>query len=291
MWGEAEWVEAAKRNSRSVQTTVGWIFWDPGAVKRYERLGLNQPLGYVAARAAPLAPAGPTSVIAAFGSISPVVINMAFDAVRSSTSFDEVWSERDQAVLEGLSRYSPGILGPLRAIGALLWPALEKLPTVGRTLFGACLDMRKAADPVLTGWHSVKCLREWRGDTHWALIAANGLSGVEASILHNAWLGYPEDWIAISRGTDPGSLDSAWASLASKGLAEGRNVTHDGIALRERIEQETDRLTTAPWMLLREDATERFAEDFEPPCELLLERVDVTAGPNYQPASRVRRSR
>ena len=31
-----------------------------------------------------------------------------------------------------------------------------------------------------------------------------------------------------------------------------------------------------------------FAERFEPPCELLLARVDVTAGPNYQPASRVR---
>ena len=31
-----------------------------------------------------------------------------------------------------------------------------------------------------------------------------------------------------------------------------------------------------------------FATDLEPPCELLLARVDETAGPNYQPASRLR---
>ena len=52
-----DWVEITKRNARSVQTTIGWIFWDPGAVARYENLGLPGPFGYIAARAAPLAPA------------------------------------------------------------------------------------------------------------------------------------------------------------------------------------------------------------------------------------------
>ncbi|MEZ5141780.1 MAG: hypothetical protein R2726_04580 [Acidimicrobiales bacterium] len=44
-------------------------------------------------------------------------------------------------------------------------------------------------------------LREWRGDTHWAIVAASGLSGSEASILHNAWLGYDRDWLSLSRAT------------------------------------------------------------------------------------------
>jgi DNA-binding transcriptional MerR regulator len=35
-----DWVAVATRNARSVQTTVGWIFWDPGAAARYEALGL-----------------------------------------------------------------------------------------------------------------------------------------------------------------------------------------------------------------------------------------------------------
>ena len=40
----------------------------------------------------------------------------------------------------------------------------------------------------------MNCLREWRGDTHWALVVANGLTGVEASVLHNLWLGYDPEW-------------------------------------------------------------------------------------------------
>jgi hypothetical protein len=58
--------------------------------------------------------------------------------------------------------------------------------------------------------------------------------------------------------------------------------------LRQRIEDDTDRLTTRPWELLGAASARRFADELEPPCELLLARVDETAGPNYQPASRVR---
>lgn len=31
------------RNARSVQTTIGWIFWDPGAVARFEGLATHAP--------------------------------------------------------------------------------------------------------------------------------------------------------------------------------------------------------------------------------------------------------
>jgi len=66
-------------------------------------------------------------------------------------------------------------------------------------------------------------------------------------------------------------------------------VTAEGVALRQHIEDETDRLTTRVWELLGEERADAFAPAFEPPCELLLARVDITAGPNYQPASRIRR--
>ena len=282
------WVGATRRNARSVQTTIGWIFWDPGAVARYAGLGLPGSLGYIAARAAPLAPAGPDSVIAAFGSISPFGIRVAFETVAASTTFDEVWRARDEAVVEGLAEFAPAILGPLAALGPALWPVVEQLPTVGRVLFAAHLRMPRPVDPVLSGWHAVNCLREWRGDTHWALVAAAGLTGVEASILHNAWLGYEPDWLPTSRGTDPADLDAGWRSLGERGLAEGRRVLEAGVALRQRLEDETDRLTTLPWRLLGRPATDAFPEAFEGPCERLLQRVDVTAGPNYQPASRLR---
>jgi hypothetical protein len=283
-----DWVEITRRNARSVQTTIGWIFWDPGAVARFEKLGLPGPLGYIVSRAAPLAPAGADAVIAAFGSISPFGIRLAFDLVGQHTTFAAVWDARNDAVLDGLREYAPAILDPLAALAPHLWPIIETVPTAGRVFFGAHLRMPRPDDPVLSGWHAVNCLREWRGDLHWALVAAHGLDGVEASILHNAWLGYERDWLPKSRGSSDDDLARAWASLVDRGLATADGVTDEGVELRQAIEDETDRLSTRPWQLLGEERARAFARDFEPPCELLLQRVDITAGPNYQPASRVR---
>lgn len=282
------WVDITRRNARSVQTTIGWIFWDPGAVRRFEALGLPGPLGYIAARCAPLAGAGPQAVTAAFGSISPLGIALAFDALQTPERFGEFWAARDEAVVEGLREHAPDICEPLEALGPVLWPVVEQLPLVGRVFFGAHLAVARPADPLLSGWHAVNCLREWRGDTHWALVVAAGLTGVESSVLHNAWLGYEPDWLANSRGTDPVHLEAAWASLEARGLARDRTVTPEGVALRQRLEDDTDAATTLPWQLLGVDASQAFAEQFEPPCERLLRRVDETAGPNYQPASRIR---
>jgi hypothetical protein len=283
-----DWVATTARNARSVQTTVGWIFWDPGAVARFEALGLAGPLGYIAARGAPLAPAGPDAVIAAFGSISPAGIRWAFDLVEASTTFDAVWQARDEAVLAGLTEHAPSILEPLARLGPLLWPVVDALPMVGRVFAAAHLRMPRPTDPVLSGWHAVNCLREWRGDTHWALVVAAGLTGIEASIIHNAWLNYDADWLPTSRGTSAEDLAAGWASLEGRGLATSGAVTPAGIQLRQQLEDDTDRLTTTPWELLGVEEAERFAEDFEPPCTELLARVDFTAGVNYQPASRIR---
>jgi hypothetical protein len=285
-------LQAATRCSRSVQTTIGWIFWDPGAVARYDALGLPGPIGYIAARCAPLAPAGPEAVIAAFGSISPIGIRITFDLVaQHGTSFDAAWAARDEAVLVGLADHAPAICEPLARLGPVLWPIVEELPTVGRPLYASHLRMERPEDPVLSGWHAVNCLREWRGDTHWALVVAAGLTGVEASLLHDAWLGYEGEWLPRSRGSSDDEIAEGLAGLEAKGLASHGAVDARGIALRQRIEDDTDRLTTLPWELLGPDACERFVTDFEPPCELLLARVDETAGPNYQPASRLRPAR
>ncbi len=234
-----DWVELTRRIARSVQTTVGWIFWDPGAVERYAALGVPAPLGYIAARSAPLAGAGTEAVIAAFGSISPFGIRMAFELLGGHERFRQV---------------------------------------------------PRPADPLLSAWHAVNCLREWRGDTHWALVVAEGLTHPEASILHNAWLDYEPDWLAKSRGTSPDDLAAGWSALETRGLAAGHEVLVEGIGVRQRLEDQTDLCTTLPWQLLGTERTTELADRLEPPCRLLLARVDVTAGPNYQPASRVRPS-
>lgn len=287
-----DWFEISRRNVRSVQTTVGWIFWDPGPVDRYRAAGLPEhvagPLGYLAARCAPLAGAGPHAVIAAFGSISATGIRGAFQLLGGQERFRELSSARDVAIDEGLRRHAPDIVEPLVELGLALWEVVDRLPLVGRVLFAAHLTMPRPADTLLSGWHAVNCLREWRGDTHWAVTVAEGLRAVEASILHNAWIGYEGDWLALWRGTPAQEIEAGWSSLEARGLAATRAVTAAGLALRQRIEDRTDRLTTLPWELLGE---ERSVELAEPPCAQLLARVDETAGVRYQPASRVRADR
>lgn len=288
-----DWLELTRRTARSVQTTIGWIFWDPGAIERYTASGLPEgfagPLGYIGARCAPLAGAGPDAVIAAFGSISPLGIQAVFDLLDGDPDrFAQLWADRDAAVAEGLERYAPAIVDPLVELGPALWAVVDQLPSVGRVFYGAHLRMPRPDDPLLSGWHAVNCLREWRGDTHWAVVVAAGLTHAEASILHNAWLGYEHDWLALSRGTAPETIEAGWAALGRRGLADGHEVTPAGVALRQQIEEDTDRLTTLPWELLGAARTLELAERLEPPCVQLLRRVDETAGPNYQPASRLR---
>ena len=65
-------------------------------------LGGARSLRYVASRCAPLAPAGPEAVIAAFGSISPPVIRHTFELVEANVVVLALWEARDAAVLEGL---------------------------------------------------------------------------------------------------------------------------------------------------------------------------------------------
>ena len=283
-----DWNAIARRNSRSVQTTIGWIFWDPGAVRRFEALGLPGAIGYIAARCAPLSPAGPDAVTAAFGSISSQAISFTFDLVAAKTDFDSVWRARNEAVVEGLREFAPEIVPALEELGPQLWPVVEQLPTAGRVFFASHLQMERPDDSLLSGWHAVKCVREWRGDTHWAVVAATGMTGIEASILHNAWLGYEDGWLPTSRGSTPEEIQIGTERLDARGLLRDGAVTEEGLELRQRIEDDTDRLTTLPWELLGEKASLDFAERFEPACEILLKRVDETAGPNYQPASRIR---
>jgi hypothetical protein len=288
---EGQLFEATRRISRSIQTTIGWIFWDPGAVARFEALGLPGPLGYIASRSAPLAVAGPEAVSAAFGSISQLGIVLCFEALGDRARFMDFWHARDEAVREGLAAFAPEIMPVLAEWGPRLWDVVDELPRVGRVLFGAVVDVERPTDPVLSGWHAVNALREWRGDTHWALVVAAGLTHAEASILHNAWLDYEADWLALSRGTSAPDLAAGWAALARRGLAVDDTVLPAGVALRQEIEDDTDRLGVRPFELLGLDATIELAALLEPPCVALLERVDVTAGPNYQPASRLRPAR
>lgn len=288
---DEDWRKLTARASLASHQAIGWIFWDTLGMQRYEALGVPSGAGYyIATRAAPLAPAGDRAVIAAFGSISPAFIRFALDLARRHTTFADAYRVRNEAVVTGLEAYAPSLATGLGDFADDLWSVVDALPTPGRVLFAAHADADRCIDrPLLSAWLALNCIREWRGDTHWALIAAADLSGVAAGLLHDAWMGYPSEWIPRSRGADDAEINFALAELASRGFATDGRVNTAGVTFRDELEVQTDLLSQTAWRRLGHRRTMQLCTLIEPSGPALMKRIDETAGPNWMPAARSRR--
>lgn len=283
------WQQITGRASLASHRLIGWIYWDPRAIELYTALGVPNGTGYyIASRGAPLAPAGHQAVAAAFYSIHPAFIEFSLSTASSHATWDRIMDVRNRAVGEGLRRYVPEIVDDLSALAEPLWKVVDSLPEAGRVCFAAHRQAARDTDPVVSAWLAVNCLREWRGDTHFALLVAEDIDRVQAGILHDAHLNYG-GWIARSRGADDAALSQAFDDLAARGLAEGDRVNAAGESLRQRIEQRTNELCQRIWRRLGLETSQRFIELIEPVGSRLLSRIDDTAGPQWMPAARERR--
>jgi hypothetical protein len=287
----ADWTQLSARASFASHRLIGWIYWDPGALERYAELGVEVGgISYIASRSAPLAPAGAQVVAATFYSISPEFIAASLAVTSERTTFAALAAARDEAVLAGLRSYVPEICDELASLAPDLWASADALPVSGRALFAAHRQAARPSDSLLSAWLAVNCIREWRGDTHFAVLASEDISGIQAGLLHNAYMGYPKDWIPRSRGADDADVDSAYAALEARGLASAGAVNEAGLALRLRIEERTDSLCERAWRLLGASRTEEYLALVEPVGDRLLARIDETAGTEWMPAARHRRT-
>ena len=286
---ESEWRGLSRRAGLASHRLIGWIFWDPVGIANYAALGVPDGAGYyIATRGAPLGAGGDGVVIATFGSIHPDFVRFGLDLCSRHTTFAAAATARDAAVVEGLRSYVPEITDGLAELAAPLWEVADWLPAAGRALFAAHRDWPRPADPLLSAWLAVNCIREWRGDTHWAIQVADGFSPTASGILDGAWRSYDVDWLPRSRGGDDDALRAAYAELERRGLATDGAVDERGIAHRQGQEDHLDDLTVAPWGYLGEPSTRRFLDLVEPVGARLVERIDATAGPNWMPAARDR---
>ena len=282
------WRELSARASLASHRLIGWIYWDPDAIARYTALGVPNGLGYyIASRAAPLASSGNDAVVAAFYSIRKEFIDLCLDEARKHTTFEDAYRVRNEAVARGLREYAPEIVVPLGELAANLWDAADSLPLARHPLYAVHRSWPRCQDDAaLSAWLAVNCIREWRGDTHFELLASNEISGVQAGLLHDAFLGYPGDWIPRSRGADDSQLEQAWAALDARGFVSDGRINAAGLAFREQIEDTTNELCEKAWRNLGEDLTLKYVELIEPVGHKFLARIDATAGENWMPAAR-----
>ena len=282
------WRELSARASLASHRLIGWIYWDPDAIARYTALGVPNGLGYyIASRAAPLASSGNDAVVAAFYSIRKEFIDLCLDEARKHTTFEDAYRVRNEAVARGLREYAPEIVVQLGELATRLWDAADSLPLARHPLYAVHRSWPRCQDDAaLSAWLAVNCIREWRGDTHFELLASNKISGVQAGLLHDAFLGYPGDWIPRSRGADDAQLEQAWAALDARGFVSDGRINAAGLAFREQIEDTTNELCEKAWRNLGEDLTLKYVELIEPVGHKFLARIDATAGENWMPAAR-----
>jgi hypothetical protein len=284
-----DWLELTRRMSLASHRLVGWIFWDPRGVANYAALGVPDGLGYyVATRGATLGDGGDAAVTAAFGSIQADFVAMALGLCREHTTFEDAAGARDAAVNTGLREYVPEICDGLASLAEPMWSAADSLPIGGRVLYGTLRDWPRPDNQLVSAWLAVNCIREWRGDTHWAIQIAEDLDGVMSGILDGAWRNYSDDWLPRSRGADDAALDAAFIQLDRLGFVENGVVNQRGIDYRQTLEDRLDGLASVAWRSLGEDSCRAFLDLVEPVGERLVKRIDETAGPNWMPAARDR---
>lgn len=284
-----EWRALTARAAFASHRLIGWIFWDPQAIANHAALGIENGMGYyIASRAGGLADAGADVVSAAFHTIHPDFVRFSIDIALAATTTEKIQSARDAAVGVGLREQVPEICDDLAAMGPALWDVVDHLPVAGRHLFAALRSRRRLDDPLVSAWLAVNAIREWRGDTHFALHVADDISPVAAGLLDGAWRGHDDDWLPRSRGADDAGVTAALDELAARGFAADGRVDAAGIAYRQGIEDRLDDLCAPGWRHLGDAATRAFCDLVEPVGERLLARIDATAGPRWMPAARLR---
>jgi hypothetical protein len=286
-----DWQDLTRRSSFASHRLIGWIFWDPTAKDNLEALGVPGGMGhYIVNRGAPLCPAGPEALFAAYYTIHREFVHFAWNHTAQYISdWRAVSTARDAAVLSGLQRMTPEIIEPLGKLAAPLWDVVDALPASGRVLFAAHKSWPRPEHAALSAWNALNTIREWRGDTHFGILVSEDIGLVEAGLLHDAWMGYPKEWIPRSRGADDVSINAALRTLEQRGFVTDGEVNDAGVAYRQQLEEKTDALHEIAWRLLGEEKTMQFLSLVEPVGERYVEEINTTAGDNWMPAARPRR--
>jgi hypothetical protein len=212
---------------------------------------------YFAARSAPLGEVPPSAVTALFFGFAPARVERALPKVWGRITPDVAITSRLEtasAVLEpAVAVVDRGDLE--RAVDALE-RAADDAAYDGRALGAAWASVPRPDDLLSRLWLVTAVLREHRGDGHVLACVHAGLTGLDASVTHVGTGATGRDIVQGSRGWADEEWEASLDGLRSRGLvvADGETLTDEGRALRERVEDDTDRLASSPLTTLGDDA-------------------------------------
>jgi hypothetical protein len=257
----------ARKAKEILEPFVGMVYFVPEGPVNYEKVGLKPRQAYFCSRASALGAVPGEVVAATFYNFNPaMVIPQVNDGWQKSTPA-AVAAARNQSVIEGLTRLlgQADSLPNLKRGITLAQQACEGLQGMGRPLFAAYQGHAwPLEDDLLALWWGANLLREYRGDGHIAALLTAEISGIEAILLAGAWSSYvPLPLLIKTRAWSEEQISEARTNLEARGLLKEQALTEQGRALRDNIEDTTDKLALAPWQKLGE-AAEEFLEIIQP---------------------------
>ncbi len=257
---------AGRRCHNALNSLHATHYFSPDLGRELGVLGVTHPRAVnFAVRAAALGPVGAGAVTAAFYNYKHELVAAHVPAVWETAPPERVLAARARGVDATLRRLlgEEAVSSPQMAEAAgLALRAAEACSRSARPLYSAHADLPVPEEPHLAYWHAATLLREHRGDGHLAVLMSAGLDGLEALVTHTATgRGMTPKWVFATRGWSQEDWDAAVGRLRERGLLEeDGELTERGAALREEIEQETDRLDRAPYDHLGPDSVARLTE-------------------------------
>jgi hypothetical protein len=239
-------------------------------------------MGYFAARSAPLGMVPRQVVTAVFYNFAPQRVAKALPAAWQVAGPEAALRARLESAVAALRRY--GVVGDenidenVRVASELAGKAARAAAMDGRPLFAANLALPWPDEPVAALWHATTLLREHRGDTHVAVLAASGISGRECNVLHAAAGRVERDYIARARDYDEDSWCRYERTLADRGLLDDAGaLTPAGRELKDRVEATTDAVELAVLDALSDNEVEALFAALTPITRAVVAGGDVPA--------------
>jgi hypothetical protein len=254
----------ASRAFRAINPLHSPVYFAPEAEQEFVAIGLRPgSMPYFASRSAPMGAVSGGVTAATFYNFNPAMVARHIPRAWTLASPTDILAARLRVADRVLRRLLGDAVtsAEVTELGTLAREASTALSPEGRALYAGHADLDWPDEPHLAMWHAITLLREYRGDGHIAALVAAGLSGIEAIRTHCATgRGMTVEAAKRLRGWSDEQWDAATDRLNAQGLMSGDELTDAGVALREHIEQETDRTDTAAWRHLGEERTRRLIE-------------------------------
>lgn len=233
--------QSPARTLRDVVEPIATVsFWSEPAYDCYAALGLDFLTGYVWSRSSVLGEAEPGVVAAAFGVFEPGAVAALLGAARSACSLADIRAAREAGAVSALRTVLGEDPDGLDEVLGALREASVCADVAGRPLYAGAKGLPFPSDRHAALWHAATLVRECRGDSHLGACVAAGLSGLEANLLTELWVGYAPLSYAGTRAWSPEAMAAAQSSLRDRGLLDGEALSEAGRALREQVEAATD---------------------------------------------------